>query len=275
MGAKFWRCLLWISGLTIILSIADITKIGAATQVEPGRFILVAKPGERITDVIHIRNEGTKIAEVSAVVYDWNLDEQDKLIVYEFGTRKDTLNGLIKFNPRRFKITPGETQTVRFTITAPEETASNTAAGIIRERRGIVFFVEEASLSEQGLNAKVVTEVGSTIYLASAPVRLKLRLISAKVEFSADGKPVLHMTASNEGSSHSRFKIDYKVINEKGALIQKGQTSEVVILPEFKKDGFFPLEGKYTPGKYNLLMEFKFFNSSKTLTHSIPFTVIK
>lgn len=268
MDVKFWRRFMLASGLTIILATIGITTIGAATLVEPGRFIFVAKPDERITDVIHVKNEGAKITEVSAVVYDWNLDGQDKLITYEFGARKDTLNGFIKFNPRRFKIAPGETQTVRFTLTAPGDST-------VGERRGIVFFVEESSLSEQGLNAKVLTEVGSTIYLANAPLRLKIRLVSAKVDFLADGKPVLHMIAANEGSSHARFRIDYKVVNEKGALIGKGQTSEVVILPEFKKDKNFPLEGKYAPGKYNLLLELKFFNTPKTVVQSIPFAIVK
>ncbi len=258
----------WAFGLIIISVIIGVATIGASTMVEPGRFIFTAKPNGRITDVIHVRNEGTKTAEVSATVYDWSLDAQDKLITYQFGTRKDTLNGLIKFNPRRFKIAPGETQTVRFTITAPSDDT-------VGERKGIVFFEEESALSQQGLNAKVLTEVGSTIYLANAPVRLKLRLASVEVKFLADGKPILHIIAGNEGSSHARFRVDYKVINEKGALVNTGQTSEAVILPEFKKDIIFPLEGKYAPGKYNLLLELKFFNTPKTLTHSIPFAVAK
>lgn len=263
----FWRITLACM-LMIVLATLGVATVGASTLVEPGRFIFALKPNERVTDVIYVKNEGTKIAEVNATVYDWTLDAQDRLMVFDFGTRKDTLNGLIKFNPRRFKIAPGETQTVRFTLTA---SADNT----VGERRGIVFFEEESSLMEQGLNAKVLTEVGSTIYLASAPMRLKLRLVSTKVEILADGKLNLHVISSNEGSSHSRFKIDYKVVNEKGALINKGMTSEVVILPEVKKENVFPLEGKYTPGKYNLLLEFKFFNTTKTLVHSVPFIIAK
>jgi P pilus assembly chaperone PapD len=47
----------------------------ASTLVEPGKFILVIKPGERMTDTINVKNVSDKTTVVKAAVYDWTLND--------------------------------------------------------------------------------------------------------------------------------------------------------------------------------------------------------
>ncbi|HEX3047574.1 MAG TPA: hypothetical protein VHY08_22675 [Bacillota bacterium] len=240
--------------------------IYASTLVEPGKFILTLKPGERVTNTISVKNVSDKATIVRTVVYDWTLNDQDQMITSQLGTRQDSLNGLIKFNPRVFKLEPGANQLVRFTLSAPKETG-------IGEFRGIVYFEEESQLSDSGVNAKLVTQVGSTIYMTMAPSQLKFKLTSAKIALSPTGQLSGIIKVRNEGSSHARYEITYKVVNEKNVVVAQDQAPEKILLPGFEREVTFPVSGKFPSGKYNLFLEIKFFNTDQTLRHSIPFAL--
>jgi P pilus assembly chaperone PapD len=240
--------------------------IYASTLVEPGKFILTLKPGERVTNTISVKNVSDKATVVRAVVYDWTLNDQDQMLTSPLGTRKDSLNGLIKFNPRVFNLEAGASQLVRFTLSAPKEPG-------VGEFRGIVYFEEESQLPGGGVNAKLVTQVGSTIYMTMAPGQLKFKLTSAKIALSPTGELSGNVGVRNEGSAHARYEITYKVVNEKNVVVAQDQTPEKILLPGFEREVTFPVPGKFPPGKYNLFLEIKFFNTDQTLRHSIPFTL--
>ena len=247
---------LWLSNL-----------VSASTNVDPSRIMFVAKPGERVTGTIKVTNPSNLVAEVSATVYDWTLNEADRMVTSEVGTRKDSLKGLIKFNPQNFKIPPGESQIVRFTVTAPKE-------GELFERRGIVFFEEKSVYQNQdGMGATVVTQVGSTIYLALEGMRMAFNLKDARIVKNADGAYQGMINIANQGEGHVRYRISYKLINQKKALIHEEQFSENVILPQFERDVSFPLPEKLAPGRYNLLLKLSFLGTNKSTSRTIPFTV--
>lgn len=241
--------------------------IYASTTVDPSRLLFMAKPGERVTGTIKVTNPSDKEAEVSATIYDWTLNNVDRMVTSEVGTRRETLKGLIKFNPQNFKIAPGESQIVRFTMTAPKD-------GNLFERRGIVFFEEKSVYQNQeGMGATVVTQVGSTIYLAFEGMRMAFNLKNAKVEKTADGKYQGVLNIVNQGDGHVRYRVSYKLINEKKALVHENQFPEKVILPLFERNISFPLPEKLLPGKYNLIIKLTFVGTSKSTSRTIPFTV--
>ncbi len=241
--------------------------IFASTTVDPSRFLFMVKPGGRVTGTIKVTNPSGNVAEVSATIYDWTLNNADRMVTSEVGTRKESLKGLIKFNPQNFKIAPGESQIVRFTMTAPKE-------GELFERRGIVFFEEKSTFQNQeGMGATVMTQVGSTIYLAFEGMRMAFNLKDARVEKAPDGKYHGVIAIVNQGAGHVRYRISYKLINEKKALFHEEQFSEKVILPQFERNISFQLPDKLPPGKYNLLMKLNFLGTTKSTSRTIPFTV--
>lgn len=251
--------------LILILCLSNI--IQASTTVDPSRFLFVAKPGSRVTGTIKVTNPSNQTAEVSAIIYDWTLNDADRMVTSEVGTRKESLKGLIKFNPQNFKINPGESQIVRFTLTAPKE-------GDLFERRGIVFFEEKSMIQNpEGMGANLITQVGSTIYLAFEGMRMAFNLKDARVEKNAEGKYQGVVTIANQGAGHVRYRISYKLINEKKALIHENQFSEKVILPQFERNVSFPLPDKLAPGKYNLLLKLSFLGTNKSTSRTIPFIV--
>lgn len=239
-------------------------NVFARTHVEPVRIILYVKPGGRATGVMKVINKGDKDIEIKAFLYDWNLNKDDSLNAMEAGSTDCSLDGLIKFNPRVFKLPPGGKQIVRFTLTAPEE--------IKREKRGIVFFEQETDLIEKNTGAKVVTQIGTAIYLVPTTAVSNFKLLKTRIGVPKDKEETLAgLLVENDGAAHIRYTINYKVINHKGALIKENKLKELVILPGNKKTVFFPIAENLAPGKYKLLLKIDFYGTTKSANYTIPF----
>jgi hypothetical protein len=262
-----YHCLVMLNLTAVILFVLTLAA-PAATIVDPARFNFTVKPGSRTTGTIKITNPSAQTANIKAVIYDWTLNAQDKMLIYPAGTRKESLKGLIKFNPQNFKLTPGASQIVRFTLTPP-------AGPGYLERRGIVFF-EEHHLKyypkRPGPGANIITQVGATIYLGLDGMKMGFNLENLAVVKSAAKNYQALMSINNSGDGHIRYWINYKIINDKGALVKREQLSEKVILPQFKRKVCFDLP-KIQPGKYNLLCVVSFIGTEKTLNRNITFTV--
>lgn len=266
MTFRTWRIsLLIISVLILIFSLA--IEVAAITHVEPARFIISVNPGQRRTGTIKVTNKGEEEIAVKAILYDWDLKRDDSLITLEAGTKQETLDQLIKFNPRQFKIAGGKTQVVRFTIRAPEN--------LKKERRGIVFFEEETGLTEESTGAKVVTQIGTAIYFVPSTAEFRFKLLGAKIkvaETEADDNLAL-LLMENAGQAHIRYTVNYKIINSKGALIADNEVTEKVILPQKTRVLSFAIKEKIPAGKYKMLLQLEFYGTDKAADYTLPFVV--
>lgn len=246
---------------TIMSGLAD-----ASTVVNPGRFIFNLKPGEMTTGAIEVTNSGEEPIEVRAVLYDWTLSDSDELVIFPGKTRDDSLNDLVKFNPRQFKLGPKEKQLVRFSIKVPE-------TGFDSERKGIVFFEQDSPFEQDGIGAKVTTQVGTTIYVIPTTVQMVFRLAKVQVYFPPTGDPLGLVLVGNEGVAHVRYSFSYKVVGEKGKVLEEGSVSEQVLLAGFHRVVSFPLKTKLENGRYNLVTTFQFYGTDRKVTSSVPFEV--
>jgi P pilus assembly chaperone PapD len=253
--------------VTVLLLLSLTAATSASTMVDPSRFIYTVKPGERTTGTIKVTNPGKTVAQVNAVIYDWTLNDADKMITTPAGTRKDSLKGCIKFNPRNFKLEPGASQIVRFTLIAP-------AGGGYLERRGVVYFEEHINHDPKQPGANIVTQVGSTIYLGLQGMKMSFNVDNITVKKEKNKKQQAVLAVTNSGEGHIRYQISYKIVNEKGVLVKQEQLTEQVILPQFKRKVSFNLPN-LEPGKYNLLCSISFFGTEKIFSRTVAFTVDK
>ncbi|MCK4259786.1 MAG: DUF916 domain-containing protein [Halanaerobiales bacterium] len=240
--------------------------VNASTYIEPSRFILHLEPGAKMSDSIKVTNMSNNEIEVRAVLYDWKLDEKDELVTYSSNTRQDTLYGLIKFNPRQFKLAPGETQIVRFTVKAPQE-------GFDIERKGIVFFEQESVVEQDGVGVNVLSQIGTTIYTMPSAAKSSFCLAKAEVYIPEEGISLGVLLIGNEGNVHVRYHVKYKISNEDGKILDEGTVAEKVILPEDRRLVTFPITPNLPIGRYNLLLEIAFDGTNKKLVHTVPFDV--
>lgn len=252
-----------------LLLFLSITLQGEASlRVEPSRFILHVQPGGRDTGAITVRNDSDRPLDLTATFYDWILDDQNELIIFDSGTFDASLEGLIRFNPRQFRLGPGESQVVRFTVEMPRE------EGEPFERRGIIFFEHEDPFDEEeGIGATIKTMIGTTIYVMPAEYRLSFHIIDALIHTTEDKQRVGALLLGSDALVHSRFTVNYRVLAQGGRVVEEGKTSELVLLPDEVRPLFIPLQEIDEPGNYRMMVEIKFSGIDYQINDSVPFVV--
>lgn len=233
----------------------------ATIMVEPSRFILKVEPGKKETGAINVINAGKTPATLRVVLYDWDLDEDGNLSEVNPGTYSDSLEKLIKFNPKQFTVQPGQSQVVRFTIDGPTD-------GI--EHKGIVFFEETLALPGDSLGANVTSMIGTTIYVAPTKILRAIRFLEMDVKI--DGQVRYVVKAINEGDGHLRFSTSYKLQTENGKTLKEGSFKEEVLLPKHTLALEYPLTD-LSSGKYRLLLQMRFYGINNTYDEAIEFSI--
>ena len=253
----FIFCLILISELSL-----------AAVRVEPARIILNSLNKRNNTGLIEVINTGEEEIELKALLNDWALDENDDLVYFEAGETDYTLDGLIKFNPREFKIAPGKKQIIRFTISNPE------TAETIKERRGVVFFEQETGLVDAATGSNVKSQVGSVIYYIPENVKYNFKFNGLRVYKTSDPVPQgITIRVENEGEAHLRYYPSYKLINANNNVIMEKDFSELIILPGYQRQFSFFLEDRLPKGSYTFILSFRLYNTSYEPEYQIPITI--
>lgn len=262
MGKKTSRILL----LLLVISFLLTKTITATLHVEPVRLIFGLGEGERATGAIHVTNRGNETLNLQANLYDWTLNQRDEIINYESGTLKESLHGMIRFNPQRFTLEPGEIQIVRFTITIPPGQEEDF------ERRGIIFVEHEDFYAGDGMGATIKSMIGTTIYAIPASTEVVFRLLATQIH-PGEGKDQWGaLLVMNDGLAHLRYQITYRVVDHGGALVREGSIPQQFILPGFQKENYLFL-GQLPKGKYTLHLFINLVGNSEELHHGISFQI--
>lgn len=251
--------------LSILLMVFFLGTLSlAAILVEPSRFILKIEPGKRESGFITVINTGSLPADLKAVLYDWDLSETGELIELQAKTRTDSLDGLIKFNPRQFTIQPGKAQIVRFTIDAPQD-------GL--EHKGVVFFEESFVPPSGTIGATVTTKVGPIFYVAPTNIELALQFNDIRV-VQENNQTFFKVFALNNGKGHIRLTISYKLQTKEGKTLKEDALPEQVILPGKNLDQLFSIAENLHNGDYRLIVVLSYFGYTRfnegVLEFSIP-----
>lgn len=255
--------------LTAVMVFAFLISInaGATVRVEPARIIINSLARSRSTGTIEVVNKGEEAVELKAVLNDWSLNEKDALLFFEAGKSSYSLDGLIKFNPRVFTLQPGKKQIVRFTINTPEKPE--------RERRGVVFFEHETDYTAGETGSKVVTQIGTVIYLVPEDIKYNFKFTGLRIYKTPPPEPQpVVLSVENAGTGHFRYYLSYKIVDSQNRLVMEEKfNDEFIILPEYKRKITFMLAERLEPGDYKLMLEFKFYNTDQTADYQIPIKI--
>ncbi|MGM0438395.1 MAG: hypothetical protein ACQEQD_08990 [Bacillota bacterium] len=254
-----------ISGIIVIISIFLSVAASATIKVEPSRYIIYMKEGARVTETINVTNNTDQTLDLVAKFYDWDMNDDYELQTHELGSLDSSLNGFFRFNPRKFKLNPGQTQIVRFTIQIPETKES-------KERRGIIFIEHESDPGE-GMGAKIITKIGTTVYAIPENTGFNFNVLDSKIIQNEKGDIFGAFLTQNVGNRHMRFEIKYTIVDNKGKEIEKNSVEEKVLLPNMKRGVIFPIETKLESGEYQINAKFTLPDTDKTLNRNIKFKV--
>lgn len=251
----------------LALAVAAVVPANAiGLRVDPVKFILTAKAGTRTGGAIQVTNPTGFPVRPSAVLYDFDINEQGRFVSKGAGSTSSTLSQWIKFNPRQFTLDPQGQQLVRFSVAVPRGTAPG-------ERRGVIFF-EQQTEAPQSTGAVINAQVGVVVYVAVEPVRRTFEVSGVTALRDTFGSVLVSATVAATGNAHCRPKGLFKLYDSSGRQIDGNDFPEGVLLPgnklKMQSHGKIP---SLKPGKYRLYVELVGENKSRVFRRDYDITL--
>jgi P pilus assembly chaperone PapD len=213
--------------------------------VSPIRVEHQVGAGASETNVIEVRNEGSKPTRVKVYTEDWEMDSKGEVTYARAGKGPNSCAPWIQLNPMDFRMEPGQTRQIRYTLTVPNGAKDG------GYRAAIVF--EGMPLAEAGPSPRRVAvhgRIGVVFYETVGRPEIKAQFQDFQVIPEKKGV-AFRLTLANQGNVHFRVKKSWITLkNSQGAEVAKVEIPDIPVLPgatrelEFSKDLSLP-KGAY------------------------------
>jgi P pilus assembly chaperone PapD len=238
------------ASLSIFIAVCSLGTIDARAQmslmISPIRVEHQLKVGTDETNVIQVLNTGAEPTRVAVHVEDWAMDRKGDLSFSTAGGDPGSCAKWIQLNPTDFRLDPGQSRQVRYSISVPAEALE---AGY---RAAIVL--EGLPRQEEGTAKKRVNLRGRIVVMAYATVGSpEIRAQFQDLQVTAANKTLsFKLMLANQGDVHFRIKKSWITIkNSKGEEVSRVEVPDIPVLPggtrelEFKKEDLTLPKGSY------------------------------
>lgn len=239
--------------MLLILGISTLSWIfwalPAAAQVDlvisPIRVEHQVPPGGSETNIIQVRNESAKPERVRVYLEDWSMDKTGNITYARPGKNPNSCAPWMQVNPTDFRLDPGGTREVRYTLTVPPGAKPGSYW------TAIMF---EAMPTQEGKPAGkkmgVHGRIGAIIYETLGAPEIKADFQDFKVQ-TGKKEPVFILTLANGGTGFYRLRKSYIVIkNSQGVEAARLEVPEVPLLPGTLRELEIKLDKPLPKGEY-------------------------
>ena len=227
MKNKSWIILL-IAVITILMPVIPFSA-EVSISVSPIRVEHLVKQGEKGTDTISVTNDGTASTRLKVSIEDWALTRDGNPMFMKVGKNPYSCAEWIRINPVDFRIDPGQTREVRYTISVPEGTEE---AGY---RVAIIFeTVPDVTPGEKARRVYLKGRIATILYeLVGKPVP-QGHANSLKADLKKEGTDFI-LALQNTGKVHFRTKGSITVKDSNGSKALEVELPDVPSPPRIGK----------------------------------------
>jgi len=240
MKNKSWIILLIIA----ILAPTLLFSAEVSISVSPVRVEHLVKQGERGTDTISVTNDGTAFTRLRVSIEDWALTRDGNPMFMKVGKNPYSCADWIRINPVDFRVDPGQTREVRYTLTVPEgiEDGGFRVAIIFETVPDVVPGQKAKQVYLKGRIATIVYEVvGKPVPQGHAN--------SLKADLKKEGMDFL-LALQNTGKVHFRTKGSITVKDSDGSKAFEVELPDVPVLQESEREIKVSYDKPIPKGKY-------------------------
>jgi len=213
--------------------------------VSPIRVEHQGAAGASETNVIEVRNEGSKATRVKVYTEDWEMDPKGEVTYARAGKGPYSCAPWIQLNPTDIRLEPGQTRQIRYTLTVPN---------VARDGgyRAVIVF-EGMPLAEAGPAQKRVAvhgRIGVVLYETVGRPEIKAQFKDFQVVPEKKGL-AFKLTLVNQGNVHFRVKKSWITLkNSQGAEVAKVEIPDIPVLPGATRELVFSKDLSLPKGAY-------------------------
>jgi len=194
----------WFAGLVLLAatSLFPWTLFaGFAARFSPPRFELEAKPGEVVKEILEIVNADPNFAEYVVRTADWDLNENNGLVIYPPELQKDSCRPWTRIERRLLKLPPGRLKRYRFEIHVPQDSPPGECLFAL-----LIAAVPPKKDSVGRGNAisfPITGRVAIVVYVAVGEAKPKLEFQELRIQ-KVNGRNIPVALFHNSGKAHGR-----------------------------------------------------------------------
>jgi len=240
----------WIILLFVVITILPTPLLFPAevsVSVSPIRVEHLVKQGEKGTDTISVTNDGTAPTRLKVLIEDWALTRDGNPMFMKVGKNPYSCAEWIRINPVDFKIDPGQTREVRYTISVPQgiEEAGYRAAVIFET-------VPDVTPGEKAKRVYLKGRIATILYEVVGKPSPQGHTNSLKADLKKEGVDFI-LALQNTGKVHFRTKGSITVKDSNGSKAFEVELPDVPILPKSERDVRVSYDKSIPKGKYKAI----------------------
>ena len=241
--------LIFLFGMISTLCLTSTLSFSAevSISVSPIRVEHLVKQGERGTDMISVTNDGTAPTRLKVSIEDWTLTRDGNPMFMKVENNRYSCAGWIRINPVDFRLAPGETREVRYTIIVPQGTEDG------GYRAAVIFeTVPDVTPGEKIKRVFLKGRIVTILYeLVGKPIP-EGHTNGLKVELKKEGIDFI-LALQNTGKVHYRTKGSVTVKDADGKKAFEVDIPDVPVLPESEREVKVSYDKSIPKGKYTAL----------------------
>ncbi len=209
-------------------------------------------PGETREGKIHVSNTQKEVMQLKVYVQDWAYTPAAD------GSKNFAPPGFLPYScsswislyPDQLTLSPGQSQDVRYTISAPP----NVRGGY----HSVVFFENLLGQKEQekGKTVNISARLASLVYVEVVGTTQKQGKVNSLAMTREEGSKILQMKLDfqNTGNCHLILEPTFVLMNQQGALVARGAFPKIYTLPGDSASPETHWPGNLAEGIYDLIL---------------------
>ena len=242
MKNRPWIILLIVVITTLVPALLFSAEV--SISISPIRVEHLVSQGEKGTDIISVTNDGTASTRLKVSIEDWALTRGGNPMFMKVESNPYSCAGWIRINPVDFRIDPGQTKDVRYTIAVPEGAEDG---GF---RAAILFeTVPDVTPGEKVKRVYLKGRIATILYEVVGKPVPQGHANSLKAITKKEGMDFI-LALQNTGKIHFRTKGSITVKDSNGDKAFEVQLPDVPVLPESEREVKVSYDKPIPIGKY-------------------------
>ncbi|MDD5019032.1 MAG: hypothetical protein PHH75_02005 [Candidatus Omnitrophica bacterium] len=247
----------WVVSCALLL-IGTVPLATAGIRIDSPRVRVTVKPGSYASGEIKVDNTGQQEIPVKVYLEDWAYSQADGSKNFmPKGTASLSCANWVTFYPADFKLAPGASGVVHYTVNVPPDALGGHFAVMFFETEG--GEIEEAQEDGSSAFVKVLNRVGALFYAEAEGTVVKTAEINA-LDINLHLNDLIVVAAFvNKGNTDITASGTFDVLDDSGFVYARGSFDEVYTFPQDKAELRSRVSSvSLKTGRYDLLITLDF-----------------
>lgn len=258
-----------VAVLTVAVTSRSVSAQGSQSSISisPLTFELTSNPGDTISNVVKVFNNGDQPMNVVMEIRDFTAaGEKGEVALGTLENQSFSLVHWVKVEPQSFVLEPKSFKVVEYTVTVPPNAEPGGHYGTI---------LASLTSSASSTGAALAQKIGSLLLLqVSGQVKENLTIKSFKApSFSEYGPVELDIRFENKGSVHLKPRGFVTVKNIMGDEVARLDIPQSNILPNSVRKLVMSLNQKWLWGRYDATLAAIYGTTNEPMSETVSFWV--